>query len=132
MDIIYKAEVIKPMSTKFGVGDIVSYRVFNNRGDFELTSEDKSKKEVFGFAYKSCLKMGELLKRTLAPRSEYTGLHKIKNNGRHKWHVKYTDGNGELIQIGIYELEEEREAAIAYDKMMIKLGKDPVNILKKK
>lgn len=45
------------------------------------------------------------------------------------WQAQYVMPNGKLWSS---RHETEREAALAYDKKMLELGKEPVNILKRK
>lgn len=65
--------------------------------------------------------------------SKYKGVH-FYNRGNLKsdkdyWIAQYNMPNNK--QWRVYKATE-REAAIAYDKKMIELGREPINILKKK
>lgn len=61
--------------------------------------------------------------------SEYKGVTKKVINGKHHWISTLSLGDGTNWQrYG----ETERECAIAYDKKLIEMGRDTVNILKPK
>jgi hypothetical protein len=57
-------------------------------------------------------------------KSKYQGVSGAMDKGVIRWRVN-------MPGIGRANLETEREAAIAVDKLLIRKGKDPVNILKR-
>ena len=56
--------------------------------------------------------------------SNYKGVSLKKVNGIHKWICRYKTEETRH--------DTEREAAVNYDKKLIKAGKKPVNVLKRK
>ncbi len=67
-------------------------------------------------------------------KSKYQGVYWTTSNGEHFWSAKYRDEvTKQYVSISKYppDDEGEREAAKSYDKKLISLGKEPVNILKK-
>ncbi|NOQ49536.1 MAG: hypothetical protein GQ553_02590 [Nitrosomonadaceae bacterium] len=60
--------------------------------------------------------------------SKYRGVSKDARAVRLKWHARYH--NRKVGRTWKTWHATEREAALAYDKKMIELGKPPVNILK--
>ena len=60
-------------------------------------------------------------------KSQYKGVFKIRNNGKIMWLLDV------MINGVRYESKHatERDAALTYDKAMIRHGKKPSNILKK-
>lgn len=63
-------------------------------------------------------------------KSTYEGVYYYKISGKLKWIVRIKDVEGKWKQHGTHE--NERLAAIAYDKYLIRNNKPPVNILKPK
>lgn len=62
-------------------------------------------------------------------KSKYKGVSMFIVNGKQTyWHAQKTHNNTRWQSTW----KTEREAAIAYDKRMIQIGKEPVNILKRK
>jgi hypothetical protein len=62
-------------------------------------------------------------------KSIYRGVSRNSRDVKKLWKAQL-EHQGVKYNIGVFE--DEREAAIAYDKLRIRLGLDPVNILKKK
>jgi len=68
-------------------------------------------------------------------KSKYKGVYCTRNPRRSKlatetpllWGARYTYPDGKMWS---RNTKTEREAAIAYDKKMIEIGREPVNILK--
>ena len=59
------------------------------------------------------------------------GVYLFKNYGKRKTDVWTAQGYFNGLRFIIFE-RSERDAAIAYDKKMIEIGKKPVNLLMKK
>ena len=65
----------------------------------------------------------------LAEEPKYKGVHKSIRNKRYVYWIAKHQLNGEEWKV---TLKDQRLAAIAYDKRLISLGLEPVNILKRK
>jgi hypothetical protein len=61
--------------------------------------------------------------------SEYKGVSKVRSNGKYDTWCANSKHNGINCT---KHCKTERQAAIAYDKMMIEQGREPVNILVRK
>jgi len=57
-------------------------------------------------------------------KSNYLNVAGILKDGKKNWHITINGYSRELFKT-------EKEAAIAVDKILIKKGKEPVNILKR-
>jgi len=61
--------------------------------------------------------------------SKYKGVSKVRRSGRYEyWMAQYRKDNHRWQKY----CNSERDAAIAFDKKMIEIGKEPVNILVRK
>jgi len=56
----------------------------------------------------------------------YKGVYRVRSHGKYIWRAE-----NKKFKFS-HPFETEREAAIAYDKVLINNQKEPVNILKKK
>lgn len=57
--------------------------------------------------------------------SKYKGVSKVTNGRKEYWMTQYRTGNHRWEK----HCDTERQAAIAFDKKMLEIGKEPVNIL---
>lgn len=71
-----------------------------------------------------------LLKNDIPPKKKYKGVTRTTHSGRYVYYYA-TRTNRKTGSRSRTKHETAREAAIAYDKMLIQEGKDPVNILKR-
>lgn len=59
-------------------------------------------------------------------KSKYKGVSKIRVNGNYEyWRAQYKTRGHNWSKLA----KTEREAAVAFDKKMIDIGKEPVNIM---
>lgn len=63
------------------------------------------------------------------PKSKYKGVYPVIQNGKTLyWRATFTYKGRRQEKVNL----NERKSAICYDKMLIEIGKEPVNILTRK